>query len=290
MDESLFRAWSGKVVGAYQTVYSNLPHSYPGLIYENAMMHVLRSHGLRCRHRPSFEITYRDQPVGAQQLGIVMAEQIVITPLVVPRLRRVHMAQTYAYMRITNSRVGSLLNFGSRKPEFMRLAWDTSDASRVTPQIPASQLVIDMPHPQLTETIVDACIEVYGALGPGFLNSVYGNACHHELWRRGIKAEPHRHVQIYLQGEPIGQLNIDHIAIDDRVMLFPVSVADIEDVNVDSLEGWIRQHGIQLGIVANFYDSRLHPHFITESGVHVPGDTPAPLEPGTDPITHPEAT
>ena len=281
MDESLFRAWSGKIVSAYQTVYSNLPHSYPGLIYENAMIHVLRSHGVRCRQRPSYEISYKDQPVGAQQLGIVMAEQIVVTPLVVPRLRRVHMAQSYAYMRITRSPVGSLLNFGSKKPEFMRLAWDTSDASKETPQLPGVELAAGMPHPQLTEAILDATIEVQSSLGPGLLTSIYGNACHNELWRRQISAEPHHHVQIYLLDEPVGQLNMDHFVVDDRVMLFPVSVTDTDEINLDSLRRWIKLKQIQLGIVVNFYDTRVQPLFVTESGIRKPIDSPTENEFGT---------
>ncbi len=262
MSEPQYREWVGKIVDAYRAVYTDLPHSYPGPIYENAMIKILHSQNMKCRPRPKYEIRYKEQPIGVQELAILTTEKIAVNLQVVPRLKRVHMAETYSYMRVTQSSVGILLNFGSTKPEFMRLAWDTSDASKEAAQPPGAEMAENQPYHQLTAAVLDATVEVHRTLGPGFAQPIYGNACHHELWMRRIPATAYSQLPLFFQEAPIGHFEYNHFIVNKQIALFPIAVNEIDSFNIDSLKSWMKRGKIGLSVLVNFLDTRIRPVFI----------------------------
>jgi len=265
MVKLLHRELTGKIIGAYYTVYNGLSHNYPECLLENAMVKVLRSQGVRRRQQPEYEIWYKEKRVGRQRLDIFVAEEVVVELKVRPQLEGKHRAQTYSYMKVTDCRIGMLFNFGGPKPEFERLYWDPSKAPQEPPQRPAAELAENLLYPELTGEILGAVIEVHRALGPGFVYRIYGNACHHELRLRGVLAEPRRHFQVFFQDESIGRIKFNHFIVDGKVMLFPTAVADISSINVNNVKDWMIENGIRLGVLVNFLDTRIRPVFVVDT-------------------------
>jgi GxxExxY protein len=291
MEDSLYRDWTGRIVGAYHTVFSDLPRGFPELFYENAMIKVLRSQGLQCRQRPKFEIWHKDQRMGAQQLDLFVAEKIVVKLETAAKPGAVHIARTYSYMKVTSSQLGLLLSFGDPQPDFKRIAWDVPAVPAEPPQAMGAELAQGVPHSRLTAAILDAAIEVHRSLGPGFTHAIYGNACHYELWTDRIPTQPQRRVQVFFRDWPIGQLKLNHLVVANRVMLFPVAVQDIERINLDILRCWLRRNDMRLGVLVNFLDTRVRPVFVTDTDVDTPADsipTYSDLERGALPLP-PEA-
>jgi len=91
---------------------------------------------------------------------------------------------------------------------------------------------------------------------------IYANACYREFQLRGIAAEPRREIQVVFQGEPLGELKFGHFVVDGTVMFFPVAIQSVEDINVNNLKDWMRYCGIRLGVMTNFYDTKIRPIFI----------------------------
>ena len=263
MDDSQLRNLAAKILSSYHEVYSDLAHAFPLRFYENAMVRCLRAQGVYCRQRPKFEIRFKDHHVGTEELPILVVQDIIVKSQVSPRLKRVHMAQTNSYMRVANCQIGILLNFGGSKPDFKRFAPDSVYDSGELTQRTGAEMARNTPYPQLTAAILDATIEAHDSLGPGFSQSVYGNACYYELWQRRISAEPRRQLQIFFKDDAIGQLTLDHFIVNSKVMLFPVAVKEVTSVNVDGLKSWMARNNIQLGVLVNFLDIRIRPVFVT---------------------------
>jgi hypothetical protein len=49
------------------------------------------------------------------------------------------------------------------------------------------------------------------------------------------------------------------LRVGDSVLVFPVAVRDINDIRINNLKDWMRVQNIPIGILANFYDTSLHP-------------------------------
>ncbi len=273
MEDSLYRDWTAKIVGAYHTVFSGLPQGFPELFYENAIIRVLRSQGIQCRQRPKFEVWHKDQRIGAQQLDLFIAEKIVVKLETAAKLSSIHIARVYSYMKVTSSQLGLLLSFGDVKPDFKRIAWDSPATSGEPPQATGAELAQGAPHTRLTAAVLDAAIKVHRSLGPGFTHAIYGNACHYELWTDRIPAQPQRRVQVFFQDWPIGQLKLNHLVVANRVMLFPVAVQHVEQINLDILRCWLRRNDMRLGVVVNFLDTRVRPVFVTDTDLGAPADS-----------------
>lgn len=272
MENSLYREWTAKIVGAYHTVFGGLPSGFPVLFYENAMIRELRTQGIQCRQRPKFEIWHKEQRMGAQQLDVFIAEKIVVRLEAAPKLGPVHIARTCSYLQVTSSTVGLLFGFGNTKPSFTRVARDSTGPPEPA-QATGAELAQGMPHSRLTAAILDAAIAVHRSLGPGFTHAIYGNACHYELWTARIPTQPQDRVQVFFHDWPVGQLKLNHLLVANRVMLFPVAVQDIGQINVDMLRCWLRRKDVRLGVLVNFLDTRIRPIFVMDTVGGTAGDS-----------------
>ena len=88
----------------------------PGLLeatYEEALCIELRSGGLAYRRQVGVPVLYKGHLIGEHRPDLVVEDKVVVEVKSVERLNAVHQAQTLAYMRVLQLRVGLLLNFNS---------------------------------------------------------------------------------------------------------------------------------------------------------------------------------
>jgi GxxExxY protein len=105
----------------------------------------------------------------------------------------------------------------------------------------------------VTHSVIGGLYEVHNVLGPGFIYRLYVNALYYELKSRGLTVIPHHVYEIIYRQRKVGAIKFEHLQIDDRLMIFPVAIQDMNEVSINNLKAWLRVQGIRLGIVANFY-------------------------------------
>ena len=97
-----------------------------------------------------------------------------------------------------------------------------------------------------------AIYEVYEALGPGLLESVYEEALTYELQKRGLKVERQREVPIKYDGQLLGtSLRLDML-VEDKVIIELKSVKELQDVFFKQTLTYLRLTNLHLGILVNF--------------------------------------
>ena len=104
---------------------------------------------------------------------------------------------------------------------------------------------------ELSRRVIEAAIAVHKALGPGFLESVYENALCIELSRMGIRFEQQKVVDIYYQGEEVGQHRLD-LLIEGVFLVELKAVSALEDVFFAIARAQMRAADIDDGIILNF--------------------------------------
>ena len=105
---------------------------------------------------------------------------------------------------------------------------------------------------QITYQIRGAIYDVYKALGPGLLESVYEEALVFELQQRGLMVEQQKQVPIIYKGNTLkSDFRLD-LLVEDQVIVELKSVAEMKDVFYKQLLTYLRLSDKRLGLLVNF--------------------------------------
>jgi GxxExxY protein len=252
------QAVTGKIIGSYYDVYNGTGRTYPEYVYERGLMMDLTGQEVKCYLQPEYQVLYKGIVVGKQVLDLFVAEVIGVEIKVATALTRLHKAQGISYLKVVGVEDGLLLNFGSAEPEFERLFFNRKDAA----ENPVSDILMpaageEALWPELTHKIIGGLFEVHTQLGPGFIHRIYANAAYREMQLRGLNVVPRQKYQVYYRGQVIGEVNFNHLLVENKLMVFPVAVQSLNDVSIINLKAWMYRSQVRLGILANFYATKL---------------------------------
>ena len=105
---------------------------------------------------------------------------------------------------------------------------------------------------QITYQIRGAIYDVYKALGPGLLESVYEEAMVYELQKRGLKVTRQMEVPIHYDGHILKTpLRLD-LLVENRVVVELKSVKELQDVFFKQTRTYLRLLDLKVGILVNF--------------------------------------
>lgn len=99
------------VIGAAIEVHRQLG---PGLlegVYESALCIEFDLRKIPFRRQSGVGITYKGRPVGKGKVDLLVGERLIIELKAVEKLAPIHSAQMISYLRMTNRRLGLLINF-----------------------------------------------------------------------------------------------------------------------------------------------------------------------------------
>ena len=105
---------SYKVIGCAMEVHKTLG---PGLfenIYEQALVHELTLNGIPVKTQVEIEINYKGTNLGnGLRLDVLVDDTLIVELKSVEELKPLHHKQLLTYLRLTDKRVGILINFNT---------------------------------------------------------------------------------------------------------------------------------------------------------------------------------
>jgi len=105
---------------------------------------------------------------------------------------------------------------------------------------------------EITFEIRGAIYDVYKALGPGLLESVYEEALVFELDQRGLKVERQKQVPINYKGNVLNsELRLD-LLVEDNVIVELKSVEEMKNVFAKQLLTYLKLMDKKVGLLVNF--------------------------------------
>jgi GxxExxY protein len=103
---------SGKVIGLSIEVHRHLG---PGLLesaYEDCLAFELREHGIGFRRQVALSVVYKGMQLGCSyRMDFVVEEYLVLEIKAVDHLLAIHEAQLLTYLKLSNRKIGLLINF-----------------------------------------------------------------------------------------------------------------------------------------------------------------------------------
>jgi len=117
----LFKEEVFQIIASAIEVLNTLGHGIVEKPYENAIAVEFRLRGISFRQQPPFNISYKGQSVGLFIPDLIAFNAVIIDTKVIDRISDHERGLMLNYLRITNLRVGVILNFKHRKLEWERI-------------------------------------------------------------------------------------------------------------------------------------------------------------------------
>jgi GxxExxY protein len=110
-----------EIIGAAMEVHSDLGPGYKEEIYQKALDIELRNRKIQFEPQKPIEIKFRGEMVGLQLLDFFVDDKVVVEIKALSRLDTDHEAQIISYLKATDSQIGLLINFGTKRLEYKRI-------------------------------------------------------------------------------------------------------------------------------------------------------------------------
>ena len=120
-DKLLLKTEAFQIVGCAIEVLNTLGHGLVEKPYENALVVEFALRKVPFRQQPSFNVLYKAHAVGLFIPDLITFDSVVVDTKVIDRITDHERGLMLNYLRITNLRVGVILNFKRAKLEWERI-------------------------------------------------------------------------------------------------------------------------------------------------------------------------
>ena len=103
-----------KIIGCAIEVHRQLGPGLLESIYESALGIELEAAGITFQRQVGVPVNYRGKLIGEHRVDLIVENSVVVELKSVDRFDPVFEAQILTYLRVTNLKVGLLINFNSR--------------------------------------------------------------------------------------------------------------------------------------------------------------------------------
>ena len=108
-----------------------------------------------------------------------------------------------------------------------------------------------------TYAVIGSAMAVHRELGPGFLESAYGDALEIELSNRSIPFEREKLIHIYYKGVPIKTFYQADFVCYNNLIVELKTVDQILEIHRAQLIHYLKATGIKKGLLVNFKSNSL---------------------------------
>jgi GxxExxY protein len=121
VEEKPFWNLTSQIIGAAFEVHKALGSGFLEKVYVRALLRELADAGLTAESEVAIPVLYKGTDVGFYYADLVVERTVVCEIKAVASLAREHEAQLIHYLTATNTKVGLLLNFGSKSVQLKRM-------------------------------------------------------------------------------------------------------------------------------------------------------------------------
>ena len=112
-----------------------------------------------------------------------------------------------------------------------------------------------MTENELAKIVVDLCLKIHHALGPGLLESVYEEVLCYELNKAGLKHTRQEKILINYEGVSMRVGFRADVIVENKLILELKSVTDMSAVYNKVLLTYLRLTNLKLGLLINFHET-----------------------------------
>jgi GxxExxY protein len=112
---------SYSILEAVFEVHNQLGPGFGEEIYQNALVVELAMRKIPFETQKNVNVLYKGKPMGNYRLDLVIENKIILELKAATELNDLFKQQLTSYLKATGMRLGILINFGSRRVEYVRI-------------------------------------------------------------------------------------------------------------------------------------------------------------------------
>ena len=110
---------------------------------------------------------------------------------------------------------------------------------------------------KISEQILDCCINIHTALGPGLLESVYQNCLAYELEKKGISCQKEVILPVKYEDLIFESGFRADLIIEDKVIIEIKAVEKVQPVHRAQILTYLKLTNMPLGLLINFNNTKI---------------------------------
>jgi GxxExxY protein len=121
INDLVYPAMSYKLIGILFEVYNNIGPGHKEAVYQRAIEVALAEHNISFKRQCPYLIRYKGNIVGRYFIDIIIENRIVIELKRGDYFQRSNIVQLYNYLKVTDMKLGLLVNFTANGLRFKRI-------------------------------------------------------------------------------------------------------------------------------------------------------------------------
>ena len=117
----LLKEETHRIIGCAFEVLNEIGHGFHEKIYENALVVEFGLQGIPCEQQRRYDVIYKKRPVGFYVPDLIAFGQVMVDTKTIEQLTDEDRGKMLNYLKITDLRLGLILNFKHPKLEFERV-------------------------------------------------------------------------------------------------------------------------------------------------------------------------
>jgi GxxExxY protein len=120
----IYKEESYHIMGKCMEVHNELGHGFLEIVYKDALEVLFQQSKMLYEREKEYEVYFKDIPLPHKfYADFVVFDKIILEVKAVANLTDAHIAQTINYLKVSNNRLGLLVNFGKERVEYKRLVF-----------------------------------------------------------------------------------------------------------------------------------------------------------------------
>ena len=110
-----------QIVGCAYEVYNSLGKGFPEKYYQKALAIELKSKGIKVREQVYFPLEFKEELIGKSYFDFLIDEKIIVEIKQGNHFSKGHFEQITRYLKVSNLKLGLLVNFSSSGVQVKRV-------------------------------------------------------------------------------------------------------------------------------------------------------------------------
>ncbi|MCE2963879.1 MAG: GxxExxY protein [Chitinophagales bacterium] len=122
--ELLYKEEVYQIIGACMEVHKHLGHGFSEVVYKDALELEFAIRTIFFKREQEYEVEYKGMVLKHKFFAdMVICDKIILELKAAATIDNVHIQQTLNYMKVSNCKVGLVVNFGKERLEYKRLIY-----------------------------------------------------------------------------------------------------------------------------------------------------------------------
>jgi GxxExxY protein len=248
--EILYKELSYQIIGCVFDVFREIGPGYDEPTYHQGLMVRFEREGLTFLSKPHFILHYRGIKIAELEPDYIIDDKIILEIKAIQSdFLPKNYTQIISYLRITNKRLGILINLGLLKADFDRVPYDerplkiVEDFEEISPVMKG--------HEDEVGRLRDGIANVAKELRLGYQAAIYQEAMKVELEFGKFTCDGHVKVPVYYQNILLKNYEIDYWLVNQKILLAVLAGSkEVSVYDIVRMRSYLKGLNLKVGLIA----------------------------------------